>query len=265
MSVQLELHDASADLFLEHKVKWHKSCHLKFAPSKLMIDWLIDYLLFYVPLKSFSLLWKRHHCRWRAAKFRSMLGAQGLWAGRDLYRATPTATRGLGFSGLIRRAAPFSRLLRHAWGRGGPILTRILTGVKVDESYLAKTAAITLCGMNLLCKDLPLYCSIGKLSTKVPPSRMHRDTPTLEPTTKNVSYDQLTLFQLLRLSKMNSYLHAFLLAQRKYYCYDEIWKKKKCVETLDIHRRTNDVVQVFGNTEKLSKRQLCPEDKGCFA
>jgi hypothetical protein len=30
-----------------------------------------------------------HHCRWRAAKFRPMLGAQGLWAGRDLYRATP--------------------------------------------------------------------------------------------------------------------------------------------------------------------------------
>jgi hypothetical protein len=32
-----------------------------------------------------------------------MLGAQGIWAGRDLYRATLTVTRGLGFSGLIRR------------------------------------------------------------------------------------------------------------------------------------------------------------------
>jgi hypothetical protein len=31
-----------------------------------------------------------------------MLGAQGLWAGRDLFRATPAVTRGLGFSGLIR-------------------------------------------------------------------------------------------------------------------------------------------------------------------
>jgi hypothetical protein len=58
-----------------------------------------------------------------------MLGAQGLWAGRDLYRATPAVTRDLGFSGLIRRTAPFSRLLRHAWGCGGPILTRILTGL----------------------------------------------------------------------------------------------------------------------------------------
>jgi hypothetical protein len=56
-----------------------------------------------------------------------MLGAQGLWAGRNLYPATPTVTRGLGFSGLIRRAAPFSRLLWHTRGFGGPILTRILT------------------------------------------------------------------------------------------------------------------------------------------
>jgi hypothetical protein len=49
-----------------------------------LVDWLIDYLRFYVPLKNFSLVWRRHHCRWRAAKFRPMLGAQGLWAGRDL-------------------------------------------------------------------------------------------------------------------------------------------------------------------------------------
>jgi hypothetical protein len=89
---------------------------------------LIDYLLFYVPLKNISLIWRRHHCRWMAAKFRPMLGAQGLWAGRDLYRATPAVTRDLGFSGIIRRTAPISRLLQHAWGCGGPILTRILTG-----------------------------------------------------------------------------------------------------------------------------------------
>jgi hypothetical protein len=49
-----------------------------------------------------------------------------LW---DLYRATPAVTRDLGFSGLIRRTAPISHLLRHAWECGGPILTRILTGV----------------------------------------------------------------------------------------------------------------------------------------
>jgi hypothetical protein len=47
---------------------------------------------------------------------------------RDLYRATPAVTRDLGFSGLIRRTAPFSRLLWHTRGCGGSILTRILTG-----------------------------------------------------------------------------------------------------------------------------------------
>ena len=92
-----------------------------------LIDWLIDYLGFYVPLKNISLIWRRHHYRWRAAKFRPILGAQGLWAGRDLYRATPAVTRDLGFSGLIRRTAPFSRLLRHTRGCGGSILTRVLT------------------------------------------------------------------------------------------------------------------------------------------
>jgi hypothetical protein len=113
---------------------------------------LVGYLLFCVPLKHFSLIWRRYHYRWRAAKFRPMLGAQGLWAGRDLYRATPAATRDLVFSGLIRRTphlvaswltthdgmwriysyqdphwSPFSRLLRHTMGCRGPILTRILT------------------------------------------------------------------------------------------------------------------------------------------
>jgi hypothetical protein len=46
----------------------------------------------------------------------------------DLYRATLAVTRGLGFSNLIRRAAPFSRLLLHTRGCGGSILSRILTG-----------------------------------------------------------------------------------------------------------------------------------------
>jgi phage FluMu protein Com len=100
-------------------------------------------------------LWRRHHCRWRAVKNRPMLGAQGLWAGRDLYLATPAVTRDLGFSGLIRMAAcsiplktqngvwriyfcpdshgsPFSHLLRHTRGYGGPFLTRIPTGIFIQ-------------------------------------------------------------------------------------------------------------------------------------
>jgi hypothetical protein len=40
-----------------------------------------------------------------------LLGTQGLWAGEDFYRATPTVAGGLGFSGLIRRTTPFNRLL----------------------------------------------------------------------------------------------------------------------------------------------------------
>jgi hypothetical protein len=43
--------------------------------------------------------------------YRPMLGAQGLWAWRDLYRPTPIVTQDLGFSSLIRRIAPFSCLL----------------------------------------------------------------------------------------------------------------------------------------------------------
>jgi hypothetical protein len=42
---------------------------------------LIDYLLFYTPLKIIPLIWRRHHYRWRAAKFRPILGALGLWTG----------------------------------------------------------------------------------------------------------------------------------------------------------------------------------------
>jgi hypothetical protein len=89
--------------------------------DSIMIDWLFSVL-------HISLTWRRHHCRWRDAKFRPMLGAQGLWAGRNFYRATSAVTRDLDFSGLIRRTTPFSRLLRHTRGCGGSILTRILTG-----------------------------------------------------------------------------------------------------------------------------------------
>jgi hypothetical protein len=103
---------------------------------KLCQNWFIDYLVFYVPLKNVSLIWRRHHCRWRATKFRPMLGAQGLWAGMDLYRVTPTVTWGLGFSGLIRRTSPISRLLQQAWGCGESILTQILTGQLCQEAFM---------------------------------------------------------------------------------------------------------------------------------
>jgi hypothetical protein len=89
---------------------------------------LFVHLLFYVLLKYFSLIWRRHHNRWKAAKFR--LSTQGLWAGRDLHRATPAVTRDLIFSSVIWRTALFSRLLRHTMGCGVPILTWIIAGLQ---------------------------------------------------------------------------------------------------------------------------------------
>jgi hypothetical protein len=84
---------------------------------------MIDYIRFYVSLKNFSPIWRHQHCRWRAAKFRPILGAQGLWARRDLYRATPTVTP------RFFRSHPKDRLQLVAWGCGGSIiLNRILTG-----------------------------------------------------------------------------------------------------------------------------------------
>jgi hypothetical protein len=66
-----------------------------------MINWLIDYCCT-SHSRFFSLIWRLHRYRWRAAKFRPMLVAHGLWAGRDLHHATPTVIRGLGFSGLYK-------------------------------------------------------------------------------------------------------------------------------------------------------------------
>jgi hypothetical protein len=102
--------------------------------------------LFLVLLKNLVLIWRRH----RAAKFIPMLGAQGLWAGRDLYCSTPAVIRGTSvfpvlsellppFSrpsrstrtrkGILRtnfnmdlHGSPFNRLLRHTMGCWGAIL-----------------------------------------------------------------------------------------------------------------------------------------------
>jgi hypothetical protein len=99
--------------------------------------WLIIYcftLLFYITLEDFSLIWQRHHYRWRAAKCRPMLGTQSFWAGRYFNRVTRAVTRGLGFSGVIRRTASFSRLQSHK-GCGGSILTPILTSLMKNTNY----------------------------------------------------------------------------------------------------------------------------------
>jgi hypothetical protein len=69
--------------------------------------WLIHHLLFYVPLKNISLIWRHHHYRWWAAKFGPMIGTQGLWAGRDFYRATLSLTQNLSFISLSSKELPY--------------------------------------------------------------------------------------------------------------------------------------------------------------
>jgi hypothetical protein len=120
-------------------------------------DWL------YVPLKNISLIWRRHHCRWRAAKYWHMLGSQGLWTGRDIYHVTPAAIRDLGFSGLIRRTTPLSRLLRHTRGCGGSILTQILTGSPVWPLTSKPIRVIN----SLRCTEYKVWCLSRKGSKDI--------------------------------------------------------------------------------------------------
>jgi hypothetical protein len=65
-------------------------------------NWVCLFVLFIAAWAIFQLS-GGHHYRWLGCKFRPILGAQGPRAGRDLYRATPTATRDLGLYGLIRK------------------------------------------------------------------------------------------------------------------------------------------------------------------
>jgi hypothetical protein len=102
----------------------------------------------YVPLKNFSLIWRRH----RAAKFRPTLGVQGLWAGKDLYRATHTVTRGLGISGLVRTAPIQSPFTTHTgmWrtysnpGPHGSSFIRLLRHVRgyAEDIFLPRSLPV---------------------------------------------------------------------------------------------------------------------------
>jgi hypothetical protein len=107
---------------------------------------MIDYSLFYVLLKNFSLIWRRH--RWRAAKFRPMLplSREGCLSchtccdtGLRFFRShtkdrliqSPLTTHKWMwriYSNPDPLGSPFNRLLRLTRGCRGPILTRILTG-----------------------------------------------------------------------------------------------------------------------------------------
>ena len=92
--------------------------------------WLIDWLFTVLrPTREYFTHMETSPLPVKGWKYRPVLDTLGLWAVRDLYRATPAVTRGLGFFGLVLMTAPFSRLLRHARGCWGPILTRIPTGL----------------------------------------------------------------------------------------------------------------------------------------
>ena len=64
--------------------------------------------------------------------------ARHLWAGRDVYRATPAVARGLGFYSLIRKTVPDTRLFTTSMEYRELILTRIPTGLimKSTNSWL---------------------------------------------------------------------------------------------------------------------------------
>jgi hypothetical protein len=87
--------------------------HVGRIGQKPTTDWLIIY--YFTSRSRILLIWRCHHSRWRAAKFRFMFGAESLWAGRDLYRATPTVTRDFGF--LVSSEGPrFCRLYKTGMG-----------------------------------------------------------------------------------------------------------------------------------------------------
>ena len=89
------------------------------------LSWLIDYIVFYVMIKNISIIWTGDVTI--TGEGQQNLGlCSVLKAFEQEDRATPAATWSLGLSGLIRRSAPFNRLLRHTREYGGSILTRIL-------------------------------------------------------------------------------------------------------------------------------------------
>jgi hypothetical protein len=96
-----------------------------------LTGWLI-FLRFYVSLKNFSLIWRRHRWRWRAAKARPVLSTQNLWAGRDLF-VPHLLLYGASIYRSYPNDHPFQLPLTICMGCRGPILTLILTGFLVRK------------------------------------------------------------------------------------------------------------------------------------
>jgi hypothetical protein len=93
-------------LILRFQCIWEIIQYNLFHVPLIIFDTFFVYL-FIVARAIFQLSGACHHYRWQGCKFWPMFGAQGLWAGRVLYRATPTATRDLGLFGLIRKTGTY--------------------------------------------------------------------------------------------------------------------------------------------------------------
>jgi hypothetical protein len=115
---------------VSHTWDWTPILGINTVLRSCLIDWLIIYS-FTSTSWNFDLYGDVTIANERLQKLGPMLSAQDLWAGRDLYRATPAVTWDLGFSRLIWRTAPFSRLLRYMRGCGGFITSQILMGCLV--------------------------------------------------------------------------------------------------------------------------------------
>jgi hypothetical protein len=135
---------------------------------KLEMKDLIDYLVFYVLIEHFALLWRHHYYLWRAAKFRPMLGAQGLWSGGIF------VVPHLFWHGALVfpvSSAPFNRLLRHTRGCEGTILSsqewlicQNLTSVMTSTSFSRNGSYVKSDMMFISLVILQQQCLVGNHS-----------------------------------------------------------------------------------------------------
>ena len=96
-----------------------------------MIDWLIDWILFYVPLENILFMWNRYLGVEGMQNFGVALCLRPLSTGRDLYRATPKVH--LSNSPCTTSKRYWGRTLTHA-----PLRSLIICG-KITERNLQET------------------------------------------------------------------------------------------------------------------------------
>jgi hypothetical protein len=118
-------------------------CWLYVSPYQLMLhgymcpntiaDWLIDYLLFCVLLKNYSLTWRRHYCRWRAEKFKPICWVLRAFEQGGIFIVPHLLWHGTSVFPVSSEVLPHSVASYDTQGVCvGPILTRILTGSNTD-------------------------------------------------------------------------------------------------------------------------------------